>query len=99
MSHPPGQSGCGAHPAATPLWSSSLQLEEIVECLPCVVDARGGGFPLDRSAGGVKRAGVALVLRRHAGGNRLHALEAAAGIERRALGAGVQLDAALGAPA
>src|SRR5436190_1004017 len=80
MSSPPGE-GRATH--APPPYRSSvflLELEQIIECLARIVHARRGRLPLDRSARGVQRAGVALVLGRDARRNRLHALEAASGI-------------------
>jgi len=71
-----------------------LELEQIVKRLPRVVDTRSRRFAFNGRARGVQRAGVDGVLWRHARGHGLHALEAAAGIERSALRAGVQFCAA-----
>src|SRR5262245_46960546 len=65
--------------------------EQIVERLACAVDLGRCGLALDGRSRRVERAGVARVLRRDARRNRLHALEPAAWIERRALRAGVQV--------
>ena len=77
----------------------NLELEQIVERLPRVVDARRRRLALDGRAGRKERAALSRVLRRDARGHRLHALEAAARVERRALRAGVEVGAAPGAAA
>src|SRR5258705_2261977 len=76
-----------------------LELEQVVERLSRVVAARCRRFALDGGARREEGAGVAGVLRRDARGQpRVHALEPAAGIERHALRAGVEIGAAPGAP-
>jgi hypothetical protein len=71
-----------------------LELEQIVERLPRVVNPRSRRFAFNGRARGVERAGVDGVLRRHTRGHGLHALEAAARVERSALRASVQFSPA-----
>jgi hypothetical protein len=75
-----------------------LELEEIVERLPRVVNLGRRGLAFHRRPGLVERAPVASALGRDPRGYRLHAFESAPRIERRALGAAVQLGATSGAP-
>ena len=75
-------------------------LEQILKCLPRIVGprrSRRGRFFLPRHSHLIKLAIVARVFARNPHRDGLHALEAAAGIEVRALLAGVQFEAALGA--
>jgi hypothetical protein len=77
-------------------------LEQILKRLPRIVGPQGGwsgGFLLAGDTKFVERAIVAHVFLLHALGDRSHALEAAAGIEVRALLAGVQFETALGTKA
>jgi|HubBroStandDraft_5_1064220.scaffolds.fasta_scaffold09547_3 hypothetical protein len=79
-----------------------LLFEEILECLAGVVGAQagwGGGFLFAGDADFVERAVVARIFLGYALGDRLHALEAASGIEIHALLAGMEFEAALGAKA
>src|SRR5580692_4553958 len=75
-----------------------LLFEEILECLAGVVGAQagwGGGFLFAGDADFVERAVVARIFLGHALFHRLHALEAASGIEIHALLAGMEFEAAL----
>ena len=84
--------------------SAPVLVEQIVERLPGAARARRGaaaaggraGLPLDRRARREQRAGVARVFRRDARRQRgaLRAFPACAGVERDALHAAVQIDAA-----
>jgi len=71
-----------------------LQLEQIVERLARIIDARRGCLAFDRGAGRIERARVDSILRRDSRRDRLHALEAAPRVERLALRTGMQFCAA-----
>jgi hypothetical protein len=77
------------------------ELEEVVERLASARGARcrcRAGLAFDADARREERAGVPDVLRTHAGGDRLPALESRARVERDAVQTGVQIDAAFRAP-
>src|SRR6478672_5254232 len=82
--------------AWAPVWRGrALEIEEIVERLPRAVDLRRRRLTFDRRPGGVERTGIARVLGRDPRGDRrVHALEPAARIERRALRTTVQVGSA-----
>ena len=62
-----------------------LDLKQVVKRLARVVDSRCRGFALDGRSRTEQRATVAAVLGRDSGGDRLHALETAARVEKAAL--------------
>ncbi len=75
-------------------------LEQILKRLPCIVRTGDGWrrcLLLPRNPHFVKLAIVARIFARDSNRDRLHALEAAAGIKIRALLAGVKFEGALGA--
>ena len=90
----------GPYPSADPVRSAessaiALELEQVVEGLSRVIGARRCRFALDRRARREQGAGIPGVLRRDASGERgIHALEAAAGIERDALRTRMEVDPA-----
>ena len=78
---------------------ASLELEEVVERLPCVVNSRRRGLAFDGRPRLVEGAGIPGSLGGHTHRYGLHALEAAPWVERCALGAGVKVCAAANATA
>src|SRR5436853_6766872 len=94
---------CGGQAGREVRWvagSVLSDLEQIVERLTRRCRPLRPGLPLDSGAWREERAIVPRIFRRHARGERiLRALESRARVERRALDAGVQIDAAAGTTA